>query len=418
MQKIILIITVLFLLFSNAKAQDVLKLEDVLQRIQKENPRLKMYDAGIRSQDEAAKGVRTWNAPEVGAGLWMTPYNPQYWKKDAMGNPGSGQFMLSAQQMFPNKKKQDAEAKFMVAVSSVDKENKNAALNELYAEAKRNYYEWIIIKKKLGVTQLNEKLLNFMIQNAEIRYKNGQEKLSAYYKVKAALGNLENMQLAMKNEIRQKQIALNTLMNRDKLTAFDVDTFYAMKNYSSVQFDSTTFINARSDIKAIDNDIQLLSLQQDMERTKLKPEFGIAYNHMFSFSGMPMQYSVLGTVKLPMAKWSAKSSKANVESLKWKAESLSQQKQMLVNDASGMAYGAKNEIDLKKKQIKLFDENIIPALKKNYEIMQLGYEQNTEELFTLYDAWETLNMTQLEYLEQIQQLLLMHVELEKVLEVR
>jgi hypothetical protein len=29
--------------------------------------------------------------------------------------------------------------------------------------------------------------------------------------------------------------------------------------------------------------------------------------------------------------------------------------------------------------------------------MQLGYEQNTEELFMLYDAWEKLNMTQLEY---------------------
>jgi hypothetical protein len=50
--------------------------------------------------------------------------------------------------------------------------------------------------------------------------------------------------------------------------------------------------------------------------------------------------------------------------------------------------------------------------------MQLGYEQNTEELFTLYDAWETLNMTQLEYLDQLQQLLLMQVELERILEIK
>ncbi len=50
--------------------------------------------------------------------------------------------------------------------------------------------------------------------------------------------------------------------------------------------------------------------------------------------------------------------------------------------------------------------------------MQLGYEQNTEELFQLFDAWETLNMTQLEYLDQLQQLLIMQVELEQVLEIK
>ena len=50
--------------------------------------------------------------------------------------------------------------------------------------------------------------------------------------------------------------------------------------------------------------------------------------------------------------------------------------------------------------------------------MQLGYEQNTEELFMLYDAWETLNMTQLEYLELLNEALKMQVELERVLEVK
>jgi outer membrane protein TolC len=377
-----------------------------------------MYDAEIRSQDEAAKGVRNWEAPEIGGGLWMTPYNPALWKKDPDGTPGMGQFMISAQQMFPNKRKQDAEAKYMEAVSSVDAEKKKASLNELYAMAKKNYYEWIIIKKKLSVIDQNERLLNFMIQNAEIRYKNGLEKISAYYKAKAALGNLQNTRLVLENDIKQKQVALNTLMNRDKLTVFDIDTLYQVKDYAAAQLDSTTFINSRSDIKAVEKDIQLTYLQQSAERAKLKPEFGVTYNHMFGFGGQPMQYSLMGTVKIPMAKWSSKTVNANVESLKWKVSSLNQQRQMLVNDVSGAAYNIKNEIALKKKQLKLFDENIIPALKRNFQVMQLAYEQNTEQLFTLYDAWETLNMTQLEYLEQLQQLLLMQAEMERILEIQ
>jgi outer membrane protein TolC len=207
-------------------------------------------------------------------------------------------------------------------------------------------------------------------------------------------------------------------MNRDKLTAFDIDTVYQLKDYSTAQLDSTTFMNTRSDIKAIEKDIQLAYLQQSAEKAKLKPTFGVTYNHMFGFGGQPMQYSLMGTVKIPMAKWSSKAVNANVESLKWKAAAFSQQKQMLVNEATGAAYNMENGITLKKRQMKLFDENIIPALKRNFQVMQLAYEQNTEQLFALYDAWETLNMTQLEYLEQLQQLLLMQTELERILEIQ
>ena len=126
----------------------------------------------------------------------------------------------------------------------------------------------------------------------------------------------------------------------------------------------------------------------------------------------------MGMMKLPLAKWSSKMNKANIESLKWKANALQSQKEMMVNEYSGMAYGMLNEITLKKKQLKLYEENIIPALTNNYKTMQLGYEQNTEELFMLFDAWETLNMTQLEYMNQLKELLLLQVQLERIQEIK
>jgi len=131
-----------------------------------------------------------------------------------------------------------------------------------------------------------------------------------------------------------------------------------------------------------------------------------------------MQYSLMGMMKLPLTKWSSKMNKANIESLKWKADALQSQKEMMVNEYSGMAYGMLNEITLKKNQLKLYEENIIPALNNNYKTMQLGYEQNTEELFMLFDAWETLNMTQLEYLNQLKELLQMQVQLERIQEIK
>jgi hypothetical protein len=90
----------------------------------------------------------------------------------------------------------------------------------------------------------------------------------------------------------------------------------------------------------------------------------------------------------------------------------------MINEATGMSFGLQTEIISKQKQIRVFESKIIPTLKRNFQSLLLAYEQNTEELFTLYDAWETLNITQLEWLDEIRQLLLMQVELERIREVK
>ncbi|HXB44129.1 MAG TPA: TolC family protein, partial [Puia sp.] len=280
-----------------------------------------------------------------------------------------------------------------------------------------NYFEWIIIEKKLSVLSESEKLLQFMISNAETRYKNGLGKISAYYKAKASLGSIEYMRVGLENELIQKRIALNTLMNRDKQIDFFIDTNLKIKDYTLSVFDSSVFYANRSDLKAIDKKIQLVYLQQNVERAALRPQFGLRYDHMFGFGGLPMQYTLMGMAKIPVS-WSTKTNKANLESLEWKAQALQGQKASMANAYSGMAYGMQQNIAAKKKQMDLFEKNIIPALKRNYESMQLGYGQNTEELFELYDAWEALNSTELEYLEQLLQLLGMQADLEKLVQIK
>jgi len=126
----------------------------------------------------------------------------------------------------------------------------------------------------------------------------------------------------------------------------------------------------------------------------------------------------MGMVKLPLAKWSSKMNKAKAESLIWQNEALINQQKMIINEASGMADAAFSELESKKKQMFLFQQQIIPALRKNFQTMELGYEQNTEELFELFDAWEALNMTQMDYLEQLQKALQMQAELMKILEIK
>ena len=351
----------------SSRAQ-TMKLNAIIDSITVSHPVVKMYDNEIRSMDEAAKGAKSLMPPEFSTGLWMVPYSTNLWKKGDMGTTGMGQYMIGGQQMLNNKRKQNADAAYMEAMSSVEKERKNAALNELISDAKQFYFEWLILEKKLVIIEQNEKLLDFMIRNAEIRYKNGVEKISAYYKARAALGNVQNMRLMLENDIREKRIRINSLMGRNATINFEIDTTYELKDYSVVVFDSSLFYNSRSNLKAIDKDINLAWLKQETEKQSLNPQFGIRYEHMFGFGGLPMQYTLMGMMKLPLGR-SSKMNKANMESLKWKANALQSQKEMLVNEYSGMAYSMRNELELKKKQLILYEENIIPAVRNNYKSM-------------------------------------------------
>lgn len=414
MKKIFGILTICFTLSGWLTAQTI-RLDAILDSIKAFHPVVKMYDHEIRSMDEAAKGARSWMPPQVGIGQFMTPYDVRLWHREG-DIPGMGSVMVSGEQMFPNRKKLNADENYMKAMSSVEKERKNATLNELINDAKQYYYEWIILKKKLVILEENEKILEFMIKNAEIRYKNGLEKISAYYKAKSALGDVKNMQLMFENDIIEKRIRINTLMGRQATVYFDIDTTFALNDYSEFVFDSTLFYTRRSDLQSLDREIKLTQLKQETERAALKPQFGIRYDNMVGFGNQPLQYTIMGMVRIPMAKWSSKMNKANMESLKWKTYAIQSQKEMMVNEYRGMAYSMRNELELKKKQLKLYEEIILPALRNNYKTMQLGYEQNTEELFMLYDAWEKLNMKQLEYAELLNQALKLQVALERIIE--
>lgn len=394
------------------------RLSTILDSIERYNPVSRMYEADIRSMDEAAKGAKSWMPPEVGAGFFMTPYNPQRWKKMSDMEPGMGSFAISAQQMIPNRRKLTADAAYMQSMSGAAGEQRKAALNDLYAQAKKAYYEWVIIEKKNAVLDENKKVLDFMIKNAETRYRNGLEKLNAYYKAKAALGNIENMRLMYDNESRQRRIIINSLMYRNTEVDFTIDTTIRLKDYNAFVFDSAFFLQNRSDLRALDREVLTNQLRTEAERLNLKPQFGIRFEHMFAFGGQPQQLTLMGMVRLPFVPWASRMTKANIESYRWRTEALNSQRQMIVNEARGMAYGMRTEVETKKRQIRLYENNIIPALRNNYKTMLLGYEQNTEELFMLFDAWETLNMTQVEYLDQLQQLLTLQVELERILEIR
>ena len=413
--KFYIAISCLILTATNLAAQ-TLSLDNVLSAIKTNNPQLKMYDADIQSMDAAAKGARSWMAPQVETGFFMTPYNSKMWKANEM-NPGMGNYMLGVTQMIPNASKLNANENLMKAMSSVENENKNYTLNQLNALAKTYYYEWITIKKKIKIAQYNIQLLEYMIKSMEIRYQYNMDKLPSYYKAKSQLATLQSMIVMLENDVSQRKYMLNTLMARNKNEDLEIDSNYEIKDFNLFETDLSSYINNRSDIKAIDKTKDINKLKTEVERVATRPEFGVKYDHMFAFGNQPQQFSVLGMITIPMS-WSTKMNKANMESYRIKNESLDWQKQMIANEASGMIKGMNAEFLNLKKQYQITQDNIIPALKRNYDTAILAWQNNTGDLFIALEAWEAMNMTQIDALDKLKSILVAQVEIEKQLETK
>lgn len=413
--KYYIVISFLILSFTIANAQ-IVSLDNILSTIKTDNPQLKMYDADIQSMDAAAKGAKSWMAPQVETGFFMTPYNTKMWKADDM-SPGMGSYMIGVSQMIPNSKKQNAEYKYMNAMSSVEKENKNYTLNQLYAIAKTNYYQWLVLNKKVKVANDNLLLLKYMIKSMEIRYQYNMDKLPTYYKAKSQYNELESMIIMLQNDISQKRIMLNTLMSRDKNMVFEIEEAFELKEYNSQLLDTSSISKNRSDINAIKRTMEVNQLKIDAEKSKFLPEFGVKYDHMFAFGQQPQQFSLMGMMTIPMP-WSTKMNKANISSFQIKNESLNWQKQMILNETVGMISGMNTELSNLNKQYNISEKSIIPSLRKNYDIAVLAWQNNTGDLFIVLDAWEALNMAQMDALDKLQSILNTQVEIEKQLEIK
>lgn len=398
----------------------VLTIDSVLNRIEKNNPELKMYDAQINAYNAYADGAKSLEPLQVGGGFFMTPYNVSMWKGEGeqSASPGMGSFMISAQQMFSNPKKLNANASYMQSMSSVEKETKNATKNEMFGMAKMNYSELQVMKKKLKILDESEELINYLIQSTEIRYTYGMDKLNSYYKAKAMLGDIQQMILMTNVEIKQALVNLNTLMNRDKDMEFEIDTAIVLKSYEVSMVDTSAISSNRSDYKALEQNINLLKAKQIYEQSKLRPDFGIKYDHMFAFGTQPQQFSLMAMMTIPMVPWSSKMYKSSVAGLNYEIEAVTSQQQAMVNNTSGTLQRLKSQIKNKKEQILLYEKTIIPSLRKNYQVTLLAYEQNTEELFMALDAWQNLKVAQLGYLELLNNLLQFQVQYEKELEIK
>ena len=368
------------------------------------NPALLAYNAKLSAQNAYTAGAKSLDAPKLSAGQYQVPYQL---------SPNAGAFMIQAEQMFTNPAKLKAKEAYMKGQANLTTEDKNYQKNQLIARAKGYYFDRVVLEKKLALLQNTQSLLAYMLKDANIRLTYGKEKLSNIYKAKAELFEIDNTREQLNDAVIQANIALNTLMNRDKLSAFRVDTIIVLKSYEFAPTDTAALLNARSDIKGIGRNIELQHLSAQMEYSKRKPDFGIEAGHMFSYGGMANQYILMASVTIPIVPWASKEYKANLKGISYEVAELQQQKADMLNQAEGTLAGLRADMASKKRQLKNYQQNIIPALQSSYKTALQAYEQNTADLPSVLDAIKDLQAARMQALDNLQEQLTLQVAYEK-----
>lgn len=406
-----LLVTACTLLALTATGQRRLSLDSVIRAVRENNPMLKSYGYKADAMNAYAQGARSQMAPEVGGGLWMIPYKQVDDPRD------KGQYMLSVQQKFSNPAKLKASQGYLESKADIEHANEMYVFNELRAEARTAYYQWLVLEKKKAVLQKNEEIIGLVLKIATLRYPYNQGKLSNVFKAEGRLQEVRNMILMNDNQIAQKNIWLNRLMNVPNETRYIIDTTSQLSRFVLDDSDTSSLAAHRSDIHGIEKRIQAMKLNQELENAQSKPDFNLSFNHMIARgAGMPDQFMLIGMVSIPIAPWSSRMYKSNTQGMSREIEAMKQERTAILNEAAGMAASMVSEIITLAKQIENYDKRIIPALRKNYETLMLAYEENKEDLPIVIDAWETLTMTQLQYLDTVQRYYEMIVSYEKQLE--
>jgi len=223
--------------------------------------------------------------------------------------------------------------------------------------------------------------------------------------------------MTTRSDVKENSFRLKALMDLAPSDSIMIDTAMVTAfEPLEIMYDTAALSAQRSDIRGIDETIEVMQLNQLLQRFQAKPDFKIRFDHMQPVGNMPSQFSAMAMISIPIAPWSSKMYKSEVKGMQYEIEAMKRRRKAILSEARGRIAGLASEISTMHQELDNYEKKIIPALRKNYETIMLAYEENREQLPMVIDAWEAMNMVQMEYLEKLDEHYSMIVSYEKELE--
>lgn len=378
----------------------LMRLEDVLIRVEKAFPSLKSFEMRRQALEQQATAATAIMAPMFNVSTSSFAYRSMMWKEESPMNQAG--IMLSLSQSVPNPAALKARKNYYKSLTEVEFNKQQWTKNILLTQAKLLYSQHVNAERKMAILNESEQLLRVILKVAEQKYEYNQAPLSLIYKAKSKLGDIQNMREMQTSVIRSLEIGLNTLMNLPVATPFAADTSRLLEKLLNPQFiveDSNAF-SGRSDIQVMSSSINSMRKDQMIKAAMRKPDFNIGLSHN-QMLGMPNSWTIMAGISLPIVPWTSKGWKAEIKMADFEIAAMEKEKESMQLMAKQMIAEKRSMIFLENRQLNNYKNIIIPELRKNVETALLQYQQTSENLFVLLDAWEMLLMKKMEQEEKI-----------------
>lgn len=406
----IAVVVLIFPFWCQAQDKEVLTLPEIIEKIDQNNLLLKVYGDRAESYKYSADAATAWMPPMIGLGTWQTPYPFQ----DVMDPRDKGMLMLRVEQEIPGRAKLNARRRYIESQGNAELANRAVTFNDLKAEARKQYFSWLVALQKISVLRKNEQVLSMMRKIEEVRYPYNQSQLSSVYRSDAALENNAAMMQMQVGEIERAKGTLNALMNRQGNEDFTIDTTYEVRFLPVSQIDTASLAVERRDVLRMNENIRSMQLNIEAMRLQRRPDFRVQFDHMQPFDDMmPKAFSVMGMISIPFAPWASKMYKSDIRAMEFNIRAMETERAAMLQETQAMLYGMQNEILSMQKRINAIETKVIPALQKTFDANYLVYQENKLSVTVLLDSWEALNMMQTELLDDKRRLYQMIADYEK-----
>ncbi|WP_145665648.1 TolC family protein [Chitinophaga polysaccharea] len=395
-----------------AQSAPVLSLDTILERVDNNNILLQSYDLKAAGFQQRASAATAWMAPMVGIGTFMTPYPGQ----KVMDERDKGSLMLQLEQDIPNPAKLNARKRYIASQGNIEHATRAITLNELKAQAKRLYVNWLIAQQRISVLHENEKIMQTMKKIEEVRYPYNQSQLIGVFKANAKIEDNRNMIRMQEGSIAKARSWLNSLMNAPGNQAFDIDTTYQLQFQAAPAYDTASLATVRKDVLKMNESIRSMQLNIESMQREKKPDFRIRFDHMSPLGDMmPKAFSVMGMVSIPIVPWSSRMYRSEIKAMQYNVQAMEKEKSAMLQETQGMLYGMQYEIQSMQQRIAAMEAKIIPALQQTLDANFLNYQENKLALSNVIDSWEALTMMQSSLLDEKLKLYEMIIDYEKQL---
>ncbi len=401
-----------------AQSQSV---DSLVQEALKNNPQLKSFEYQIQATGFRANSVGALPAPTVGLEFSQIQTNSINLLNGATSNN------LSVSQMFMLGGKLAAMSEVEKKRGNVLEQNRGSLEVQLRAKIKMNYYRLWLLDRQIEVQQrtisLLEELAKFMVPHVQTNRMRQADLLT----IQAEVSSEKTKLISMRSDRVTAQNIIYSLLGRDDFsTVIITDSLLLARSTIISEFQLAEKVRRiNPSLLAMDrmkemNESMILSAEKDLipdvmvQAMVMRMPNGMlltggsrsAYAIQQSAMGMPMQetdwmYSIMASVTLPFAPWSAERSTGKADEMRATNSSIDAEKNAMQREMVTNLRSAINKYHAADSLSQQLSDTIIPLIREAADAQTVAYQTGQVPISTVLDARRMELMKQDDYLMSV-----------------